>query len=192
MSLKRTTWLLAVAILVMAAPAAAAQGNGDRIHVGRLDLHQSNPAGGAQSRWPTHLPLVLAGRDPARLRAVPLDPARTRIWVTAPDARIPSRWQNRSTHTSSPGRRTAPEWRSTRERPSRAFDRRPPRPPRQRRDDARLDAAPDAPPSWSPDAPSSRHDDERLRHRGCQSRTQREDAPVPGTRRKGPGSVVVA
>src|SRR2546426_640204 len=52
MSLKRTTWLLAVAILVMAAPAAAAQGNGRIAYMSGGSIYTVDPAGGAQK--PVH------------------------------------------------------------------------------------------------------------------------------------------
>ena len=47
MSLKRTTWLLAVAILVLAAPADAAQRNGRIAFMSGGSVYTVDPAGGA-------------------------------------------------------------------------------------------------------------------------------------------------
>src|SRR6476659_6666019 len=86
MSLKRTTWLLAVATLVIAAPAAAAQGNGRIAYMSGGSIYTVDPAGGAPKPVQDGL-LPSFSPDGTRLvfAKYSLDAGPYQIWVSAED-----------------------------------------------------------------------------------------------------------
>ncbi len=90
MSLKRTTWLLAVAILVMAAPADAAQGNGRIAFMSGGSVYTVDPAGGAPKPVQDGL-LPSFSPDGTRLAFAKysLDAGPYQIWVSAGDGSNP-------------------------------------------------------------------------------------------------------
>ena len=165
----------------------------DRVHVGRLHLHGRSVWRSADARARRHLPVVLAGRNTARLRAV-LPRGRPLQDLGHGGGRLEARRRS-----AEPTTRTL---RLVAGRHSSGFrlgnrsvgllDCRPRRPTAAVLRRFRSDASPDAPPSWSPDgiqiAFTTTNDSG---HRRRQGRRQRRDAAGPG-RHEGPGALVVA
>jgi len=152
MSLKRTTWLLAVTILVMAAPAAAAQGNGRIAYMSGGSIYTVDPTGGAPKSVQDGL-LPSFSPDGTRLvfARYSLDAGPYQIWVSAGDGSNPvqiGRTEYPHPFAWSPdGARVAFDSGTAQSGFSIVV--------LQADGSAAatlaLDAAPDAPPSWSPD-----------------------------------------
>src|SRR6476646_4051528 len=90
MSLKRATWLLAVTILAMAAPAASAQGNGRIAYMSGGSIYTVDPTGGATKPVQDGL-LPSFSPDGTRLvfAKYSLDAGPYQIWVSAGDGSNP-------------------------------------------------------------------------------------------------------